>query len=164
MSIERAFGSRLMVRGFLLNNQLTDFAYMPRRNGRLVANAVAPGKRPRSSMSPMLVFDKYGELFATVGSPGGSRIIAYVAKTLIGLLDWNLDMQAAIDLPTHVNRNGATEIEKGTDLEKLADDLRRLGHEVQIRALTSGLHGIRVTPRGYDGGADKRREGLALGD
>ena len=164
MSIERAFGSRLMVRGFLLNNQLTDFAYMPRRNGRLVANAVAPGKRPRSSMSPMLVFDKYGELFATVGSPGGSRIIAYVAKTLIGLLDWNLDMQAAIDLPTHVNRNGATEIEKGTDLEKLADDLRRLGHEVQIRTLTSGLHGIRVTPRGYDGGADKRREGLALGD
>ena len=164
MSIERAFGSRLMVRGFLLNNQLTDFAYMPRRNGRLVANAAAPGKRPRSSMSPMLVFDKYGELFATVGSPGGSRIIAYVAKTLIGLLDWNLDMQAAIDLPTHVNRNGATEIEKGTDLEKLVDDLRRLGHEVQIRTLTSGLHGIRVTPRGYDGGADKRREGLALGD
>ncbi len=164
MSIERAFGSRLMVRGFLLNNQLTDFAYMPRRNGRLVANAVAPGKRPRSSMSPMLVFDKYGELFATVGSPGGSRIIAYVAKTLIGLLDWNLDMQAAIDLPTHVNRNGATEIEKGTDLEKWADDLRRLGHDVQIRTLTSGLHGIRVTPRGYDGGADKRREGLALGD
>ena len=164
MSIERAFGSRLMVRGFLLNNQLTDFAYMPRRNGRLVANAVAPGKRPRSSMSPMLVFDKYGELFATVGSPGGSRIIAYVAKTLIGLLDWNLDMQAAIDLPTHVNRNGATEIEKGTDLEKWADDLRRLGHDVRIRALTSGLHGIRVTARGYDGGADKRREGLALGD
>ena len=164
MSIERAFGSRLMVRGFLLNNQLTDFAYMPRRNGRLVANAVAPGKRPRSSMSPMLVFDKYGELFATVGSPGGSRIIAYVAKTLIGLLDWNLDMQAAIDLPTHVNRNGATEIEKGTDLEKWADDLRRLGHDVRIRTLTSGLHGIRVTHRGYDGGADKRREGLALGD
>ena len=142
-----------MVRGFLLNNQLTDFAYMPRRNGRLVANAVAPGKRPRSSMSPMLVFDKYGELFATVGSPGGSRIIAYVAKTLIGLLDWNLDSAGGHRPTDPCEPERATEIEKGTDLEKWADDLRRYG-----------LHGIRVTPRGYDGGADKRREGLALGD
>ena len=164
MSIERAFGSRLMVRGFLLNNQLTDFAYLPRRNGRPVANAVAPGKRPRSSMSPTLVFDEDGKLFATVGSPGGSRIIAYVVKTLIGLIDWKLDMQAAIDLPTHVNRNGATELEKGTALAQHADALRRLGHDVRIRTLISGLHGIRVTPHGYDGGADKRREGVALGD
>ena len=164
MSIERAFGSRLMVRGFLLNNQLTDFAYLPRRNGRPVANGVAPGKRPRSSMSPTLVFDREGELFATVGSPGGSRIITFVVKTLIGLIDWKLDMQAAIDLPTHVNRNGTTELEKGTQLEAWADALRRLGHQVRIRTLTSGLHGIRVTPHGYDGGADKRREGVALGD
>ena len=111
-TIERAFGSRLMVRGFLLNNQLTDFAFIPRRDGRAVANAVAPGKRPRSSMSPTLVFDADGKLFATVGSPGGSRIITYVTKTLIGLLDWKLDMQAAIDLPNHANRNGATELEK----------------------------------------------------
>ena len=164
MSIERAFGSRLMVRGFLLNNQLTDFAYLPRRKGRPVANAVAPGKRPRSSMSPTLVFDREGELFATVGSPGGSRIITFVVKTLIGLIDWKLDMQAAIDLPTHVNRNGTTELEKGTQLEARADALRRLGHQVRIRTLTSGLHGVRVTPHGYDGGADKRREGVALGD
>ena len=164
MSIERAFGSRLMVRGFLLNNQLTDFAYLPRRNGRPVANGVAPGKRPRSSMSPTLVFDREGELFATVGSPGGSRIITFVVKTLIGLIDSKLDMQAAIDLPTHVNRNGTTELEKGTQLEARADALRRLGHQVRIRTLTSGLHGIRVTPYGYDGGADKRREGVALGD
>jgi gamma-glutamyltranspeptidase/glutathione hydrolase len=163
-SIERAFGSRLMVRGFLLNNQLTDFAYLPRRNGLPVANAVAPGKRPRSSMSPTLVFDEDGDLFATVGSPGGSRIIAYVTKTLIGLIDWKLGMQAAIDLPTHVNRNGTTELEKGTPLEERADGLRRLGHDVKIRTLTSGLHGIRVTPYGYDGGADRRREGEALGD
>jgi gamma-glutamyltranspeptidase / glutathione hydrolase len=163
-TIERAFGSRLLVRGFLLNNQLTDFAYVPRRDGRTVANAVAPGKRPRSSMSPTLVFDRDGKLFATVGSPGGSRIIGYVAKTLIGLLDWKLGMQAAIDLPNHVNRNGATELEKNTDLAGHAEALRRLGHEVRAGSLVSGLHGIRVTPDGLDGGADKRREGVALGD
>jgi gamma-glutamyltranspeptidase / glutathione hydrolase len=163
-TIERAFGSRLMVRGFLLNNQLTDFAYVPRIDGRAVANAVAPGKRPRSSMSPTLVFDKEGKLFATVGSPGGSRIIGYVSKTLIGLLDWKLGMQAAIDLPNHVNRNGSTELEKNTPLAGHADALRRLGHDVRIGSLTSGLHGIRVTPHGFDGGADRRREGVALGD
>jgi gamma-glutamyltranspeptidase/glutathione hydrolase len=163
-SIERAFGSRLMVRGFLLNNQLTDFAYMSRRDGRTVANAVAPGKRPRSSMSPTLIFDRDGKLVATLGSPGGSRIIGYVTKTVIGLLDWELDMQAAIDLPHHINRNGATELEKGTAITVHADTLRKLGHEVRIRTLDSGLQGIRVTPHGYDGGADRRREGLALGD
>jgi gamma-glutamyltranspeptidase / glutathione hydrolase len=163
-TIERAFGSRLMVRGFLLNNQLTDFAYVPRVGGRAVANAVAPGKRPRSSMSPTLVFDRDGKLFATVGSPGGSRIIGYVSKALIGLLDWKLDMQAAIDLPNHVNRNGATELEKNTTLTGHAVALRRLGHEIRLGSLTSGLHGIRVTPQGYDGGADRRREGVALGD
>lgn len=167
-TIERAFGSRLMVRGFLLNNQLTDFAFIPRRDGRRVANAVAPGKRPRSSMSPTLVFDAEGNLFATVGSPGGSRIITYVIKALIGLMDWKLDMQAAIDLPNHANRNGATELEKNTPVAKHADTLRKLGHNVKISSLVSGLHGIRVTRDafgdGYDGGADRRREGVALGD
>jgi gamma-glutamyltranspeptidase/glutathione hydrolase len=167
-TIERAFGSRLMVRGFLLNNQLTDFAFIPRRDGRTVANAVAPGKRPRSSMSPTLVFDAEGKLFATVGSPGGSRIITYVTKALIGLMDWNLDMQAAIDLPNHANRNGATELEKNTPVAEHADALRKLGHDVKISSLVSGLHGIRVTRDafgdGYDGGADRRREGVALGD
>ena len=163
-TIERAFGSRLMVRGFLLNNQLTDFAFIPRRDGRTVANAVGPGKRPRSSMSPTLVFDADGKLFATVGSPGGSRIIGYVTKALIGLMDWKLDMQAVIDLPNHINRNGATELEKDTPLTRHADALKRLGHDVKTGALVSGLHGIRVTPVGYDGGADRRREGVALGD
>jgi gamma-glutamyltranspeptidase/glutathione hydrolase len=163
-TIERAFGSRLMVRGFLLNNQLTDFAFIPRRDGRTVANAVAPGKRPRSSMSPTLVFDADRKLFATVGSPGGSRIITYVTKALIGLLDWKLDMQAAIDLPNHANRNGATELEKNTPVAAHADALKRLGHTVKIGSLVSGLHGIRVSPDGYDGGADRRREGVALGD
>jgi gamma-glutamyltranspeptidase/glutathione hydrolase len=163
-TIERAFGSRLMVRGFVLNNQLTDFAFIPRRDGRTVANAVAPGKRPRSSMSPTLVFDAGGKLFATVGSPGGSRIITYVTKALIGLLDWKLDMQAAIDLPNHANRNGTTELEKNTPVAAHADALKRLGHTVKIGSLVSGLHGIRVSPDGYDGGADRRREGVALGD
>ena len=167
-TIERAFGSRLMVRGFLLNNQLTDFAFIPRHDGRRVANAVAPGKRPRSSMSPTLVFDAEGNLFATVGSPGGSRIITYVIKALIGLMDWKLDMQAAIDLPNHANRNGATELEKNTPVAKHADALRKLGHNVKIGSLVSGLQGIRVTRdafgNGYDGGADRRREGVALGD
>ena len=110
------------------------------------------------------MFDRDGKLFATVGSPGGSRIIGYVSKTLIGLLDWKLGMQAAIDLPNHVNRNGATELERNTELTGHADALRRLGHEVRIGSLTSGLHVIRVTKDGYDGGADRRREGVALGD
>jgi gamma-glutamyltranspeptidase/glutathione hydrolase len=163
-SIERVFGSRLMVRGFLLNNQLTDFAFEPERDGRRVANAPAPGKRPRSSMSPTLVLDSEGRFYAAIGSPGGSRIVGYVAKALIGLLDWHLPMQAAIDLPNHVNRNGATELEGGTALTDEADTLRRLGHEASIRRLVSGLHGIRATEYGYDGGADRRREGVAIGD
>ncbi|MEC7488861.1 MAG: gamma-glutamyltransferase [Pseudomonadota bacterium] len=163
-SIERAFGSRLMIHGFLLNNQLTDFAYFPHRSGLPVANAVAPGKRPRSSMSPTLVLDGSGRLFATLGSPGGSRIIAYVTQTLIGLLDWGLDMQSAINLPRHVNRNGVTELEKGTSIGKHKHLLRQLGHEVRIRSLNSGLQGIRVTAAGLDGGADRRREGISLGD
>ena len=164
MSIERAFGSHLLVGGFLLNNQLTDFAILPQPKGQPLANAIAPGKRPRSSMSPMLIFDQNGELFATLGSPGGSRIIAYVVKVIVGLIDWNLDMQSAIDLPNHVNRNGATELEKGTNVTKRADALRQLKHKVSIRVLNSGLQGIRVTPEGFDGGADGRREGVAVGD
>ena len=163
-SIERPFGAHVMVRGFLLNNQLTDFAFLPRRDGRPVANAVAPGKRPRSSMSPTLVLHPDGRLYAALGSPGGSRIIGYVTKTLIALLDWNLGMQAAIALPNFVNRNGPVELERGTPVATLADGLRRMGHEVRIGRMTSGGHGIRITQRGLDGGADPRREGVAIGD
>ena len=163
-SIERAFGSRLMVDGFILNNQLTDFAFMPAHEGETVANSVAPNKRPRSSMAPTMVFDHLGNLRITIGSPGGSRIIGYVAQTLIGILDWDLDMQAAIDLPRHVNRNSATELEKGTSLERLIPALKLMGHKARTRALTSGLHGIRVSKKGLDGGADRRREGIFLGD
>ena len=163
-SIESAFGSRLMAAGFLLNNELTDFSFRPAVEGRAVANRVEPGKRPRSSMSPSLVLDQDGRLVMAVGSPGGSRIIGYVVKALVAGLDWGLDMQAAISLPNAVNRNGATDLEDGTALTALVPGLEALGHEVRVRALTSGLHGIAVTPQGLVGGADPRREGVALGD
>lgn len=164
-SVENRFGSRLLVRGFILNNQLTDFSLIPfRGDGRPVANRIQPGKRPRSSMSPTIVVDGSGRLVMAVGSPGGSRIIGYVVKSLVGVLDWKLSMQAAIDLPNHVNRNGATDLEKGTVLESAAPGLRRLGHKVAIRRMVSGLHGVRVTSEGLQGGADKRREGVVLSD
>ena len=161
-SVEAPFGSHLMAGGFFLNNQLTDFSFLPEKDGNPIANAVAPGKRPRSSMSPTLVFDDKGDLFAAIGSPGGSRIIAYVTQTLIALLDWGMDMQSAINLPRHVDRNGPLEVEEGTDLEALIPALQALGQEVVPAKLTSGLHGIRVTADGLDGGADPRREGAAL--
>jgi gamma-glutamyltranspeptidase / glutathione hydrolase len=163
-SIESAFGSRLMVRGFLLNNQLTDFSFLPIKDGAPVANSAAPGKRPRSSMAPTLVFGPDGKVVLAVGSPGGSRIIGYVAKTLIAALDWNMDIQSAIDLPHFVNRNGRTDLEKGTHIEALVKSLEGLGHEIGVRDLTSGLHGISAGADGLRGGADPRREGVALGD
>jgi gamma-glutamyltranspeptidase / glutathione hydrolase len=158
------FGSRLMVGGFMLNDQLTDFSSRPERNGQKIANRPGPGKRPRSSMSPTIVTDATGNLVLTIGSPGGSSIIGYVTKTLIGALDWKLTMQDAISLPNFVNRNRKTELEKGTSLEQIAPALRALGHQIHIRPRTSGLHGIRVRPGGLEGGADPRREGIALGD
>ena len=163
-SVESAFGSRLMVRGFMLNNQLTDFSFRPAVDGVPVANRVAPGKRPRSSMAPTLVFDGNGRLLLAVGSPGGSRIIGYVTQTLIAMLDWGLDVQQALDLPHHVNRNGPTDLETGTPLADLEAALVALGHDVRVRSLTSGLHAIAITPAGLEGGADPRREGVALGD
>jgi gamma-glutamyltranspeptidase/glutathione hydrolase len=163
-SIEGPFGSRLMVGGFLLNNQLTDFSFVPERDGAAVANRVAPGKRPRSSMAPTLVFDDDGRLFMAIGSPGGSRIIGYVAKTLTGVLDGGLDIQDAIDLPNFLNRNGPTELEAETPIAGLQPVLEALGHEVVVQPMTSGLNGIAVTGEGLRGGADPRREGVALGD
>lgn len=169
-SIEDAFGARLMVRGFLLNNQLTDFSFVPAADGRPVANRVEPGKRPRSSMAPTLVFDRAtGQLVATLGSPGGSQIIGYVIKTLIGLMDWELDVQQAIALPNFGSRNGPTEIERDRIDPALAEQLRARGHDVRNIDMASGLQGI-VRVRGPDGrmiwsgGADPRREGIALGD
>jgi gamma-glutamyltranspeptidase/glutathione hydrolase len=169
-SIEDGFGARLMVRGFLLNNQLTDFSFAPSEAGRPIANRVQPGKRPRSSMAPTLVFDRdSGELLATLGSPGGSLIINYVAKTLVGLLDWDLDIQQAIAMANFGSRNGPTELELGRFVPSLIDGLRQRGHEIREIPMTSGLQGIvRVRlPDGrkaWAGGADPRREGVALGD
>lgn len=162
-SVENAFGARLMVDGFLLNNQLTDFAFSPVDGGQNVANRVEPGKRPRSSMSPTIVL-KDGKPAFALGSPGGSSIISYVATTLVGLIDWKMDMQAAISMPHLVNRFGPYDLEKGTKAEDLADDLTALGFTVAVKDLNSGLHGVAWTPTGLVGGADPRREGIALGD
>ena len=115
-------------------------------------------------MSPTLVFNEDGTLMMVVGSPGGSRIIGYVTKVLIGVIDWGLSMQDAIDLPNFLNRNRGIEIEKGSHLEGLRSELEVLGHKVKSFKSRSGLQGIRVTPKGLEGGADKRREGIALGD
>ena len=157
-TIEAAFGSRIMVRGFLLNNQLTDFDFMP--GG---ANALAPGKRPRSSMAPMIVFQGQQPVLA-LGSPGGSMIINYVAKTLVGMLDWRLDVQGAIDLPNFGSRNGPTLIEQGSRYESLAPALEARGHQLERIPLQSGLHGIERVPGGWRGGADPRRDGVVRGE
>lgn len=162
-SVENAFGSRIMVGGFMLNNQLTDFSFSPTdADGELVANAVAPGKRPRSSMSPTIVLNADGSFRLAIGSPGGSRIIGYVAKTLVGVLDWGLPVQDAIDLPHHVNRNGPVDLEQGSDLEALSAELEAMGHDVKVRVLNSGLHGIEHVNGVWRGGADPRREGVVL--
>jgi gamma-glutamyltranspeptidase/glutathione hydrolase len=163
-SIEAAFGNRQMVRGFLLNNQLTDFSWVPEEDGRPVANRVEGSKRPRSSMAPTMVFDENGKLYMVIGSPGGHSIINYVAQTLVNVLDWGMDIQKAIDAPRMGSRNGPTELERGTALERLAPELERMGHSVRIRPETSGLHGIVRTAEGWTGGADPRREGVALGE
>jgi gamma-glutamyltranspeptidase/glutathione hydrolase len=162
-SVESAFGSRIQVAGFLLNNQLTDFAFQPIQNGQPVANRVEPGKRPLSSMAPTFVLDRDGNLIAVLGSPGGSMIIPYVAEAVIALLDWRLSPGAAAALPHVANRNGTTDLEAGTAAEALAPDLRALGHDVRVTEMTSGLHIILIHGQ-LIGGADPRREGVALGD
>jgi gamma-glutamyltranspeptidase/glutathione hydrolase len=162
-TIEYAFGSRIMVHGFLLNNQLTDFSFAPEEAGRVVANRVEPGKRPRSSMAPTLVFDRTGRLVDVIGSPGGSLIINYVAQALVGLLDWRYDVQKAVGIGHYGSRNGPTELELGTEAAQLAAGLRLLGHDVRVMPMTSGLHAIERVPGGWRGAADPRREGAAAG-
>ena len=159
-SVEQPFGAHIMAAGFILNNQLTDFSFRPKVDGRAVANRVEAGKRPRSSMAPTLVFGPDGELFAALGSPGGSRIIGYVAQSLVALIDWHMTMAEAVALPHALNRNGKTELEAGTPLVAVAPALMAMGHEVEVRDLTSGLHGVRIVAGIKDGGADPRREGV----
>lgn len=163
-SIEAPFGSRMMSGGMMLNNQMTDFDFRPQRVGLPVANKVEAGKRPRSSMSPTFVFNSDGELQFILGSRGGSRIIGYVAKTLIGILDWELSLQEAIDLPNILHRGERLEVERGTLLERHQRALTMMGHNVSLEGLESGLHGIELTPQGWRGAADGRMEGVALGD
>jgi gamma-glutamyltranspeptidase/glutathione hydrolase len=171
-SIEAVFGARLMsdggtglAGGFLLNNQLTDFSFSPTDSqGRSVANRVAPGKRPRSSMSPTLVFDaRSGALLMSVGSPGGAGIIHFTAKALLGTLAWGLDAQRAIDLPNFGSFNGPTLLEAGRFPDATVATLRERGHVVNLIEMTSGLQAIQRESRGWHGGADPRREGAVLG-
>lgn len=163
-SIERAFGSRLMVRGFLLNNQLTDFSWPERADGTPAANALAPGKRPRSSMAPTLVFDRSRELMMVTGSPGGSRIIGYTVQNLLNVLDWGMDPQQAVAFPHYLDRNSGVEVEAGTRLEALLPAIRARGYEAEAYPMTSGLHAIVIERNRLLGGVDPRREGAAVGE
>ena len=168
-TVEDAFGSRQMVDGFILNNQLTDFSFDSRDASGPIANRVEPGKRPRSAMSPTVVFDKKtGKLVLAVGSPGGPAIINYVAKVLVGTLDWGLNVQQAIALPNFGSRNGPTELEAGRFPQATIEALKARGHAVRQTEQNSGLHGImRLQIHGepwWFGGADPRREGVAKGD
>ncbi len=161
-TIENAFGSRLMAGGFLLNNELTDFSFRSHRDGVPVANRVEPGKRPRSSMSPTIVM-KDGAPVLAIGSPGGSRIIPYVANAIIAHIDWGMDVQAAVSMPHAVNRFGTYDLEEGAPITALQPELEAMGFEVNTRALTSGLHAISIGDQ-LLGGADPRREGIAMGE
>ncbi|CAD0183864.1 Gamma-glutamyltranspeptidase precursor [Ruegeria sp. THAF57] len=161
-TIENGFGSRLMTNGFLLNNELTDFSFKTHSNGVPIANRLEPGKRPRSSMSPTIVMQD-GKPVLAIGSPGGSRIIGYVAKSIIAWADWGMDVQQALSMPHLVNRFGTYDVEQGTSAEGFVDALTTLGYEVNPRDLTSGLHAIEIGDV-LTGGADPRREGIALGE
>jgi gamma-glutamyltranspeptidase/glutathione hydrolase len=168
-SVEDAFGSRQMVAGFILNNQLTDFSFDSRDEAGPVANRVQPGKRPRSAMSPTIVFERAsGKLVLAVGSPGGPAIINFVAKTLVGALDWGLNVQQAINLPNFGSRNGPTELETGRFSKAQQDALAARGHALRSYEMNSGLHAVqRIMIHGepwWFGGADPRREGVARGD
>ncbi|MFK7858123.1 MAG: gamma-glutamyltransferase [Granulosicoccus sp.] len=162
-TIENGFGSRLMSGGFLLNNELTDFSFATHNEGVPIANRVEPGKRPRSSMAPTIVM-KEDKPYMVVGSPGGSRIIGYVAKTIIAHLDWGMTVQEAINMPHAVNRFGTYDLEENTGATDLQTELEQLGFEVNVRGLNSGLHAIVIDNEVLMGGADPRREGIAVGE
>ena len=164
-SVESVFGAEVMVKGFFLNNTLTDFSLDPTLNGLPVAKAPAPGKRPLSAMSPTIVFDQKGNFLLSVGSPGGPAIIGYVAQTLIAMLDGGLTPAQAIALPRQLNLNGPTRLEKSPENDALAPQLTAMGHTVTVvEGEGSGLHGIKKVKGGYIGGADPRRDGVVIGD
>ncbi len=176
-TIESQFGSKLMVNrgkglagGFLLNNEMTDFSFSPRDDtGKPVANRVEPNKRPRSSMSPTLVYEKLpngkrGKLMVSLGSPGGANIIHYTAKTLYASLNWGLNAQQAINLPNFGSNNGAMQLEQGLLGDSYVNALKATEQEVKTLEMTSGLQAISRTQNGWFGGADPRREGIVLGE
>ncbi len=163
-TIETGFGSRVMTGGFLLNNELTDFAFVPEVDGVPVANRVEGGKRPRSSMSPTVVL-RGGQPVLLIGSPGGANIIPYVAGALVGILDFGLDPQTAVDRPHALNLNGPSRVEAGEGAEALIEALAGFGHQAEAVDLNSGLHAILIGSDGtLSGAADRRREGLVLGN
>lgn len=163
-SIEDAFGSRLMVRGFLLNNQLTDFAFAPFADGEPVLNRVGPGKRPRSSMSPVIVFENEKKPIIALGSAGGPNIINHVARVLAGALEWHRPIQKTIEDPNYGSRNGTTELESDAEWGALLPQLQALGHETELREINSGIHAIRRDRQFWISGTDPRREGVASGE
>ena len=163
-TVEGNFGAHIGVGGFVLNNQLTDFSFRPEIDGFPVANRVAGGKRPRSSMSPALVFDEQGRLVAVAGSPGGARIIGYVAQSLVAMLDWGMDPAAAAALPHVGPMNNTVELEESTAAARLAPMLQDRGLPVVTTTMTSGLNLLRVAPGVLLGGADPRREGISAGE
>jgi gamma-glutamyltranspeptidase/glutathione hydrolase len=164
-TVESPFGDGRMVDGMVLNNQLTDFAFVPTdRDGTPAANAPAGGKRPRSTMQPTVILTKDGRFYAAVGSPGGNSIFAYVLKTVVGVLDWNLSMQDAIALPNIVARNDTYTAESDQFAPGVAQGLLAKGINVgPARGENSGLHGVLVKDGKLTGGADPRREGVVLG-
>jgi gamma-glutamyltranspeptidase/glutathione hydrolase len=162
-SIEYFFGSAISVDGFLLNNQLTDFSFYPEIDGKKIANAIEPKKQPRSSMSPAFVFDEKDKLIMIVGSPGGPRIIQFTLKTIVNYLDFNLDLQQSISIPNFAVIDNVIELEKNTDLINLQKDLEKIGHQVKIVEIVSGINAISIKNKKIYAVADPRREGVALG-
>jgi len=164
ISVASAFGSRIMTNGFFLNNEMTDFSFKAKENQQWIANRIEPAKRPRSSMSPTFVFDEQQRLVMALGSAGGPSIINYVAKTITAVLDRNLNIQEAIDYPNIGSRNQETELEKGSHVERFANELQYRGHPLLIREMNSGTQGIFINRDGLWGGVDGRREGVAIGN
>ena len=164
-TIENSFGSRLMTEGgFLLNNELTDFSLVPVEDGKLVANRVEGGKRPRSSMAPTIVYDPQGRVFMVAGSMFGPTIPNQVVKTLVAVIDWGLDPQTAVSLPNFGSRNGPTELERGTAVAAFAAKLEAIGHDTMLTGSNGGAQVIVRTKTGWIGGSDPRRDGIVRGD
>ena len=161
-TIESSFGSNLMTKsGFLLNNELTDFSFISHLGGKLVANRIEPGKRPRSSMSPTIIFKENKPIYI-IGSPGGSNIIGFVLNAIIGLLDWDMNVQEAASIPHAINKFGDFDIEAGTRRINIKQSLEEMGYKVNLKEFFSGLNIIEVKDKIY-GGSDPRREGVAIG-